>query len=195
LKIINAIPWWALALGVLLLLDCAWFGFAWYTRYYEKAELRSAVKQIRVVAIHTNDVDGLEVIDIKSGKPLWVEWHSDHDKEPDAISYYFQGKDVFYVHLKEGRFPSYEAHFVGAQKSVTQWTDRGGSGSFTERLFYNTNGVLSQHDVWYNQAWNSVDGRNEKIGIVINGGWHHLEFDTNGMWTIKTPTGAPTNQL
>lgn len=186
MKMTKRIPWWALILGLLLLIDCFWYGFAWYTRWYENANLRSAAKQIRVVAIHTNDLDGVEIMDIKSSQPLWVEWRSDHDKEPVAISYFFHGKDVFNVHLKEGRVPRYEVHFYGPQKSVTWWTDRGGSGSFTERIFYDTNGDFSRHEVWYDQAWHTAERRNEHDGIVVEGQWRQLAFDTNGMWTTET---------
>jgi hypothetical protein len=38
------------------------------------------------------------------------------------------------------------------------------------------------------QAWHTVDRRNEKDGIIINGLWYQLALHRNAMWTIETPT-------
>jgi hypothetical protein len=105
--------------------------------------------------------------------------------KPIMENYFFHGKDVFDITLSSNRSPRYSVYFREPDKSVTWWLDRGGSGSFTERIFYDTNGDFSRHEVWYDQTWSPVDRRSEKNGIGINRQWHQLAFDTNGMWTIR----------
>ncbi len=61
-----------------------------------------------------------------------------------------------------------------------------------ERIFYDTNGDFSKHEIWYNQSWQTIDRRNETNGIVINGQWFCLKFDTNGAWTIDSTNSQPS---
>jgi hypothetical protein len=67
------------------------------------------------------------------------------------------------------------------------WLNEGGASSFTERISYDTNGDRSSFEIWYDNAWVPVDRRNDHNGIIINGQWHQLAFDTNGLWTIEAP--------
>jgi hypothetical protein len=187
MKTVKGIPGWALILGLLLLANFLWYSFAWYSGWYENANLRAAAKQIRVIAVHTNDLDGVAIMDISTGKPLWIQWNTGRNGSPRAISYFFDSKDVFDLTLVKSRQPKYGVYFYGPAKKVTWWLDRGDSGTFTERIFYDTNGVPSKHEVWYDNTWYPVDRTNEHNGIIINGQWHQLSFDTNGMWTIEVP--------
>jgi hypothetical protein len=88
--------------------------------------------------LHTNDVSGVGIFDSKTEQPLWVEWDFNNDNKPTQESYFFRGEDVFDVTLSSNRPPKYSVYFRGLDKSVTWWLDRGGSGSFTERIFYDT---------------------------------------------------------
>jgi hypothetical protein len=121
-------------------------------------------------------------------EPLWVEWDFNHDGKPDEMAYFFQGKDAFDITFSTNHPPKFSVYFRGTAKSVTWWLDRGGNGSFTERIFYDTNGDFSKHEVWYNEGWQTVDRRNETNGIVINGQWLRLGLDTNGAWNMKAAT-------
>jgi hypothetical protein len=179
------ISWWVIILILFLIIDCVWHAFVWYPRWRENAISRFVAKQIRVVAIHTNDLSGIEIMDVNSGKPLWIEWGSEDNGQPSTVSYYYQGKNVFNVILSDRCIPRYEVNFYGKGKSVTWWTDRGGSGSFTERIFYDTNGDLSGHEIWYDHAWHTLIKQNGKNGIVVDGKWIQPTIGTNGMWTIE----------
>jgi hypothetical protein len=149
-------------------------------------------KPLLILMGHSNSVDSAEDIIMihrdKEWEPLWAEYDFDHVGKPNMESYFFQGKDVFDITLSSNRPPKYGVYFRGAAKSVTWWLDRGGNGSFTERIFYDTNGVFFKHEIWYNESWQPVDRRNEKNGIVINSQWLQLMFDTNGSWIIKPAT-------
>lgn len=193
MKIIRAIPWWALILGLLLLADFFWYAFAWYTRWHENTNLRAAAQEIKVVTFHTNDMSGVGIVEVKTDNPLWIEWHN-HDGNPDQISYFFHGTNVFNLHLKEGQPPRYDVVFHGPGKSEVWWWDNG-SGSFTERISYDANGNRSGFEVWYDGAWHPVDRRNKMNGIVINSQWFHLKLDTNGIWTTEAATTVSTNQF
>ncbi len=186
MKAFGSIPLWALIFGLLLLANLGWMSWNW--RY--NADLRSDSKQFKLAHFHNNDVTGLGIVEAKTGKPLWIEWDFDHGGKPDEVSYYFNGTNVFNLHLKEGRPPRYDVIFHGPGKSEVWWWDKG-SGSFTERISYDTNGNRSGFEDWYAGAWYPVDRRNEKNGIVINGQWFHLLLDTNDMWTIEAPRKAP----
>jgi hypothetical protein len=142
--------------------------------------------------MHTNDVSGLSINDAKTGQPIWTKFGFGHDSNSIMESYYFQGKDAFDVTLSSNRPPRFGVYFRGPGKSVTWWLDRPGIGSFTERIYYGTNGDFSKHEVWFDNTWQLVDRRDEKNGLVIDGQWHQLTFDTNRAWTIET---ASTNHF
>jgi len=149
-------------------------------------------KALFVTLDHSNSVDwAADTVVIRRdnfSEPLWAEWDFNHDGKPDEITYFFQGKETFDVSFSSNRPPKYSVYFRGAGKSSTWWTDRSGNGSFTERIFYDTNGNPAKHEVWYNERWQTVDRRNDTNGIIINGHWLRLGFDTDGAWTIRTAT-------
>jgi hypothetical protein len=145
---------------------------------------RAFVRQFKVEALHTNDTSTIGVFYANTERPLWTESALGHGK---MESYYFRGKDVFDITLSSNRPPKYSVYFRGLGKSETWWLDRSGNGSFTERIFYDTNGDFAKHEIWYKESWQTVDRRNGKNGILMNGQWHQLALDTNG-WTIETVT-------
>jgi hypothetical protein len=170
---------------LLLVLDVSWHIWTWH--YYAK---RIAVlKNFGVEYMHTNGMSGIGIFEVKTEQPLWTQYNFSNDV---MESYYLQGHDVFDILLRSSRPPKYSVFFRGPGKSETWWLDRGGSGSFTERTFYDTNGILSRNEVLYDNTWYRVDRRNEKNGLVINGQWHQLIFDTNRNWTIEA---VPTNHF
>lgn len=181
MKTSKGIPSWALILGLLLIANLGWMGWNWG----QNADLRLAAKHFKVEALHTNDMSGIGIFEAKTEQPLWLEFSQ--DGKPVIENYFFNGKDVFNIILSSDRPPRYSVYFRGPGRSVTWWFNREGVSTFTDRISYDTNGVPSKQEVWYNQTWCPVDRRNEKNGIVINGQWHQLAFDTNGLWTIEAP--------
>jgi hypothetical protein len=179
----KKIPIWAIILILLLLAN---LGRMWWnvSRY---SGLRAAGKEFKIEVLHTNGVSGVGIFERKTEQPLWVEWDFNGDGKADQENYFFRGKDVFDVTFSSNRPPKFSVYFRGSGKSATWWIDDGGNGAFTERIYYNTDGNFYRREVWYNEAWRTVDRRNEKNGIIINGQWHQLTFDTNDMWTIETP--------
>jgi hypothetical protein len=172
----------------LVTVDVCWHVWAWH--YY--AESRAVLKRFKVEYLHTNDMSGIGIYDAKSGQPIWTEFDFNHDGNPDSESYYFQGQDVFDIVLSSNRPPKYSVYFRGPGKSVTWWLDHQGIGSFTDRIFYDTNDVPAKHEVWYNNRWQLIDRRDEKNGLVIDGQWHQLALDTNRAWTVEA---ASTNHM
>ncbi len=155
--------------------------------FYDHEGERMAARRFKVEFFHTNDDSGVEIHEAKTGLPILSEWDFGNGGKPNQESYYFRGKRAFNITIKSNRPPVYTVFFAGPGKSETWWTDRGGSGTFTERIYYGTNGAFLKHEIWYGQAWHTVnDG---KKGILINDQWFHLSLDTNGLWAPDFKTG------
>ena len=185
MKIFKGVPLWALIFGLLLFANLGWI--SWIRCFND--DLRSGAKQFKLVHFHTNDVAGIGIVEKITGKPLWIEWDFNHDGKPDEESYFYQGTNVFNLHLSQGQRPKYDVIFYGAGKSQVWWWDKG-NGSFTERISYDTNGNRSGFEVWYDKAWHSVVRQNKKNGVMLNGQWNELWVDTNGLWTMELSTNA-----
>lgn len=177
MKAIKEIPVCAAILTLLLLTNLSWM----FWNLCHQAALRDAVKQFRFELLHTNGISGIGLFETKSDQPVWTRYTE--DGKPVIENHFFDGKDVFDIILSTNHPPKYNVYFRGAGKSVTWWMDDAGSGCFTERIYYNTNGDFYKREVWYKEAWHAVNRRNERNGILINGQWHQLALDTNGLWT------------
>ena len=178
MKMILGIPAWAVILILLLLVNLGWISWNWHYN----ADIRVAAKQFKIEVLHTNNISGVGIVEAKTGKPLWIEW--DYTTNGEEFSYFFHGTNIFNLNLWKGKPLAYDVGFHGLGKSSVWWWDLG-RGTFIQRNFFNTNGDFSKAEVWYNEAWHTVDRRNEHNGVIINGQWHQLAFDTNGMWTIE----------
>ena len=183
MKAFRGIPLWAIVLGLLLVANLGWI--SWNRHHY--AGILDATRQFRVQVLHTNDLDGIGLFDAKTCEPLWTRYSSKGQRVVE--NYYFQGRDVFDVTLITNRPPVYYAFFYGAGKSFTWWLNAGGADTFTQRMFYDTNGHPAGNEVWYDRTWNPVDRRDGKNGIIVDGRWRQLAFDTNGMWTVDPGAG------
>jgi hypothetical protein len=166
------------------MVDISWRVWGWH----HFAGYRALAEQFKLEALHTNDASGIGIFYAKTEKPLWTEFDFTNEGNASNESYYFQGHDVFDVTWISNRPPKYSVYFRAPDKSVTWWLDRLGSGSFNERIFYDTNEVLAKHEVWYDDAWHLVDRRDGTNGMVIDEQWHPLAVATNQTWTIKPPS-------
>jgi hypothetical protein len=166
----------------LLAADVSWRVWAWH----HFPVYRALATRFKLETLHTNDASGIGIFYAKTKEPLWTEFEFTNAGNSSMESYYFRGHDVFDITLSSNRPPRYGVYVRGPDKSVTWWLDDAGLGSFTERIYYNTNGDFYKREIWYKQAWHLVDRRDGKNGLVIDGQWHQLAFDTNKAWTIET---------
>lgn len=192
-------PLWALILTLLLLINLIWMTL----NFYRNGMFHVAIpaEQFKIETLHTNDVSpwpylvgspsAIGVVDKKSGCPVWIKWIFDNAEDADIEGYYFRGKHLFDVYSTNNHPLVYNVYFRGPGKSVTWWRNSGGADTFTERAVYGTNGILSEDQVWYSNTWYVVEVKNGVKGLIINGRWHQLGFDTNGMWMVKTQSDAP----
>ena len=176
MKKINGILLYIVTL--LVLADLSWRVLDWS----DDANGRTSGLHVNVIGIHTNDADGVEIVESKTGKPLWIEWQDKADKTPEEFSYFFQGTKVLNVYLRKSQPPLYRFIFHGPGKSEQWWLNLGGEPTFTGRVSYDTNGDLSDFDVWLNESWHAVERRNGHNGVIINGEWQQLSADTNGFF-------------
>jgi len=186
---VKTIPRWAIALGLLLLAYCLWYSFAWYTRWQRNSYARAFAANLKVVAFYTSDGEGVEIIDKITRKPIWRESDFNHDGKPDEQSFFFRGTNVFNLYLRDAQSPEYAVLFQGTGKRET-WLDKG-SGSFVEKIVDDANNVASRVQVWYNEAWYTIENRNGRRVVFVNGLWLRLNF-TNGLWAPETPTVEST---
>jgi hypothetical protein len=177
-----------LVVGVALVFtDVGWRIWDWH--HY--AESRAILEHFKVEYMHTNDWSGIGIFDAKTSHPIWVRWDIGHDGDSTFEQHYVEGHDVFDIVLSGNKPPKYTVYFRGPGKSGTWWLDRLGNGSFTERIFYDTNGAPLKHEVWYDNKWQLVDRRDGTNGLVINGMWHPFaRTGTNETWTLN---GVSTN--
>ncbi len=168
--------------GLLLLADVSWRIWTWNAN----ADIRVFAKQFKLETFHTNDVSAVGIADAKTGKLLLMDWDYGDGLKPGELSYFSDGTNILNVYFRKDKPTVYRFIFHGPDKSETWWFDRLGKNSFEERVFYNTNGDFSRFDVWYKNAWQTVDKRNGTNGLVIDGQWCQLAVDTNRDWMIIT---------
>ena len=165
---------------------------AWSVWNYSRPRAQNVPgAEFRVLEVQTNKAIGTEIVERSTERPLWIKWDLDGDGKPDVISYFFEGTNVFNLHLnsKHGQKLGYDVIFYGPGRSQTWWWDHG-SGSFNERIRYDTNGDLSEHEVWYAGDWQTVERRDDKNGIVTGDAWHHLVLGSNGVWSVEESSSA-----
>lgn len=182
-------PIWSTVFFLLLIANVIWMSW----NLSGDRNLRSTVKQLKMAEFQTNGVPGVGIVDTKTGKPLWIEWvYDDGSKD---FSCFLDGTNIFDLDVWKGRPLKYYVGFHGPGKSATWWVAQGGNGSFTERIFYDTNGHISKDEVRSNQAWHAIDRQNGTNDIVLNRQRHQLGVDTNGMLTTDALTNAPKFNL
>lgn len=107
-----------------------------------------------------NHHDNMDAVSIRKGETwetVWAQWDFDFDGRPDAASYFFAGRPVMNFNYLEGQSPQCEVYFYGAGRSYARWLDRGGTGAFTERIFYDGNGKPGRREVLQGQTWHAVE--------------------------------------
>ena len=174
----KVMPFWAAILIVLFAANLVWMSW----RLYEYGAFSEDVRQLKIEAVRTDELSGIGLFVAKTREPIWTKVR-EHGR-PIVEKHFFGGKNVLDINLRSNRPPVFSVYFYGQGKSVTWWTDRGGSGSFTEKIHYDTNGILSRHEAWLDRSWILMDRRNGKNGVVINGEWRRIKFDTNGLWGV-----------
>jgi hypothetical protein len=122
--------------------------------WHQGSDLHAIAKQLKIQMLDTNEISpwpylagnpsAIGLVDVKSGNPIWAKWILDDGENADIEDYYFKGKHVFDMYSITNRPWIYNVYFRGPGKSVTWWRNRGGAETFTERAFYDTNGVLSE---------------------------------------------------
>ena len=186
----KEIPPWALVISVLLFANLALMSWVLFLRTHQNA----ATKQFNLQVLHTNDVSpwpylsgenatGVGIVDVKTGKPVWVKWDLPGGGNLDIQSFFFRGEHVFDLYWTNNHPPVFGVRFKGSETGFSWWVNRGGANTFNERVFY-TNGGLARDEIWYGQAWRPLEKRDEKHGVVVNGQWRQVTFDTNGIWSL-----------
>lgn len=175
-----------LCVAVVLLLLVSLFNLGWSLwNLRGRAAQSTSGGRFRTLEFHTNNAVATEVVERDNEQPVLIMWDLDGHGKPDVVSYFFEGTNVFNLHLnsKQGQKLGYDVIFYGPGRSQAWWWDHG-SGEFNERMLYDTNGNLSEHQVWYAGQWQHVQRREDKNGIIADGGWHHLRLGTNGVWSL-----------
>jgi hypothetical protein len=167
--------------SLLLLTDICWRIWVWHNF----ANYRTFANKFKLEILNTNDTSGVGIFYANTEVPLYTEFNYKNDGNSSMESYYFRGKDVFDITLNSNQPPKYGVYFRGLDKSVTWWIARSGT-NFDDRVFYDTNGNFSKRQILYNDTWQTIDKRDGKGGIIIDGRWHQLKFFTNGIWAIET---------
>jgi hypothetical protein len=164
----------------------------WMSWNYHLSGRNSLGNKFKIVEFHTNGTIALEVFETSTGNPVWLQYMG-VDGKPDTVGYFFQGRNVLNLSVKHGQRVDYDVVLYGPGKSLEWWWDHH-SGTFNERMRYDTNGSICEWRRWYADEWRPVERRGKKNGVIIGGTWHHLVFDTNGNWTTNLSTGVIERQ-
>lgn len=168
--------------ALLVLADIGWRFWAW-THPQAVCSTTTSItgRPFMLMADHRSNVDAISIRKDKTWEAVYVEMDLNNDRQPDQVLHYFNGKDVFNVNLQPGQPPKFDVYFYGPGKSVTWWLDRGGAGAFTDRIFYDTTGNLTRHEVLLGPTWRALEKRAQQNGVVIDGQWTPVQL-TNGNW-------------
>jgi hypothetical protein len=146
------------------------------------ANINAFTKRFEIVRVHTNDANGILIVERKTSQPIWGSLALGTPGEPDTLSFFFEGKNIMNVYPQLGAPPHFDVSFFDEDGAVSAvWVSRGTNAGFTERRLIG--GDKPRKDVWFNEAWHTLQHRtndgNIQGGIVLDGKWHHLKF-TNG---------------
>lgn len=178
----RKLPIWAAVMIVLLFVNLSWMVWRWI----DDADMRTLYKQFRVSTSSDNGMAVIGITELRTGRFIWTRSDFAQRGAPvEEHGFYFGGDKVFGVWSKSNLPPVYSVFFHRPGKGVTWWQNRAGADVFTQRTFYSEDDNLSRDEVWYGEAWHVIDRRNGTNGIIINGQWCRLGFDTNGLWTTK----------
>jgi len=184
---IQRIPWWAMLLAILVVIDISWRCWFWLGhRSICSTTTSISGKPVLVMADHHSNVDVISLRKQGEWETIYAEMDLNSDRIPDELMHYFNGRDVFNVNLQPGQNPKYDVYFYGPGKSVTWWVDRAGAGGFTDRLFYDTEGKLTRHEALLRDTWRVLETRSQRKGAMVDGQWIPLLLTTNGWAMDKT---------
>jgi hypothetical protein len=153
----------------------------------QHAKDRAVGRRFTIQAVRTNGSEGVVIVDRASRRPVWSDFLLP-DKQAQAtnemVSFWFDGRDVMDINLGPGRPPRRGVMFYDTDgKMKTMWADRGGNGTFDERVFY---GDQAREEVWFNDSWHTVIRRDGKRGAILNGKWCEIGR-VSGVWSLLQP--------
>jgi len=158
---LRRIPWWAVLLCLLVLVDIGWRCWMWtHPRMICSSITSISGQPFTLMANHKANVDAVSIRKEDDWKPIWAEWDFNGDHKVDEMSFYHADRTVMNINTAGGR-PKYVVFFYGPGKSMTWWEDREGAGTFTDRWFYDETGKLVRHEVLSGQTWQpaAIEGR------------------------------------
>jgi|ERR1043166_3900416 hypothetical protein len=150
----------------------------------QQHHVNAFAEHFAVVPLHTNDTNGILIMDRAKNQPLWGIWNF---KGGDSVSCFVEGKLVLGVtYVPEGRTET-EVNFYGKDaKLSSQWRARE-NGEFYARTFFGENSANSE--VWLSNRWHNVEVRTDEgktqSGIVLDGRWRRVMMLTNGVMGVR----------
>jgi hypothetical protein len=158
-KSFKGVPWWALVVATLCLLDLVWRTWTWlHPRPICTTSTSINGRPILIMGNHHDNMDAVSLRKSETWETIWAQWDFDFDGQPDATSYFFAGRPVMNFNYKAGHTPQCEVYFYGVGRSYARWLDRGGAGAFTERIYYDERGNPARHEFLEGQTWRTVEG-------------------------------------
>jgi hypothetical protein len=152
----------------------------------------TASERILLIPVRTNGMHGTALMDTAKNQMIRVEWFLNREDKPDAISYCFEGKDLFELHLGTNGPPGRAVNYYDADgnKALTL-LDHLGLGQFTERITYPAG--EEKLEIWVENAWRKFESRGGVRGVMLERQWCALSL-TNGVWSIRRAEGPVNNK-
>jgi len=183
----GRVKWWArvagFAFGCLVV--------SWLLAKLWVHDMKVKVGGLKIAVTIVDDQVGRAVVDTRLNQLVWNRFAGGAGL---TDVFFPTGRVVFGLVEKSNRPPLFFVHFRDLENATnilagTHYYARGPFAHFLWRDVRDATGKVARRDVWYKEMWRELLVSNGRTGIVLEGKWYPIVFDTNGVASILGANG------